>query len=65
MIRAPLDPSKPFVLQYTKIEPPHWRTFSEPQRFDPAWGIVLLTGPEWALHIYLGKWTVGLERLVG
>lgn len=61
MIPAPLDSRKPFVLQYDK-RVSRWRTFREPQRFDPCWGIILLGGPDWSLHIYLGKWLVGLER---
>ena len=63
MIPRPWDTSQPFVLQYTKIEPPRWRTFRDRIVADErAWGIIVLGGPDWSLHLYLGKWLVGLER---
>ncbi len=64
MIPAPLDPRKPFVLQYTKVPPLRWRRVTD--RLDGgdwAWGLTLCGGTdETAVVLYLGKWLVGIER---
>lgn len=63
MIPSPLDPSKPFVLQYDKV-PPRWRLVRDAQQVDLAWGIMLFGAPgcDWALHLYLGTRVIGIER---
>ena len=40
-----------------------WRTL--PTRlliYESVFGIIVVGPPEWALHVYVGRWLIGIER---
>ena len=40
-----------------------WRGFSDRSVMTNAWGVMWFVGPpEWGLHLYLGRWLIGIER---
>lgn len=44
----------------SEMPPFRWRTFRD--RAHRAWGVLLFSAPEWAVHLYLGRWVIGIER---
>ena len=49
------------TIEEDELPPLRWRTFRA--RADSVrYGIVFYTGPEWAVHVDLGRWFMGIER---
>ena len=57
-------PSEPFVLQYTRKKPPHWRSYRVRSMIWSFGGMVFSeVEGEWAAELHVGSWVVGIERV--
>ncbi len=46
-----------------EMPPFRWRSFHNRVLVDGgAFGLMVFGGPRWALHLYAGRWLVGIER---
>ncbi len=57
---------KPVILDAARTgetPPLRWRILYD-QRVvvERAFGIMVFGGPEWAIHLYVGDWLIGIER---
>ncbi len=57
---------KPIILDAPsdgETPPLRWRTFYSRQVVEGvAFGLKFFGSPEWAVHLYLGWWLIGVER---